>query len=245
MKAGSDDEFGVVAGAFNSVADQLVAALTESRTAAGRQARFVADVSHELRTPTAALLASATALEDPSTRDEAAVRIAPQLRRLSNLTENLLELSRLDAGRAPVIGDDVDLADLAREVAAESGDGVQSLGEPVEVRTDPVRVRSILTNLVSNAQRYGRPPVLVEVGATESGAEVSVTDDGDGVPVDVRDRVFERFVRGDASRHGEGSGLGLAIVAEVVADHDGTVNAGTSPTLGGARFTATFPDARR
>lgn len=214
MSTASDDELGVVATAFNAAADRLVDSLTEAEESAGRQRRLLSDAAHELRTPTAALLASATALEDPATRDAAAVQVAPQLRRLSALTEDLLELSRLDAGRAPVSTDDVDLRDLVAEVAVEAGPEVTVSGASVSVRTDPVRVRAIVTNLVGNALRHGRPPVSIGVLPVSTGAIVAVSDAGDGVPPGDREQVFERFYRADASRHGGGAGLGLAIARE-------------------------------
>ena len=213
MKPAGDDEFGVIAQSFNKVADRLTAAVAASERSAAQQARFVSDTAHELRTPTSALLASAVALEDPATRDEAATRVVPQLRRLSALTENLLELSRLDAGRAPVRAEDLDLTDLAAEAVADAP-GASLGGVPLGVRTDPVLVRSILGNLLDNAARYGRPPVEVRVFAHAGRAVVTVADAGDGVPEDLRDFVFDRFVRGDAARHGSGSGLGLAIARE-------------------------------
>ena len=208
-----DDEFGKMSLALNTVADSLSGALSEAELSAERQRRMVSDVAHELRTPTAALLASAVALEDPDTRTEASARVVPQLRRLSALTENLLELSRLDAGRAVVRVEDIDLADLAAEAVADAP-GASVEGGPLRVGTDPMLVRGILDNLLVNAGRYGRPPVVVRVSAQGSDAVVSVTDAGDGVPDDQRGLVFDRFVRGDASRHGTGSGLGLAIARE-------------------------------
>lgn len=212
--AGRSDEFGVIASSFNAVADQLSSALLASERSVGQQRRFVSDTAHELRTPTAALLASATALEDPATRDEAAVKVAPQLRRLANLTENLLTLSRLDAGRTAVIADEVDLADLAAEAAREAGRGCSSSGPPLLVRTDPMLVRGVLDNLIANGLRHGRPPVVVTVLSEPDAAVVTVSDAGDGVPETLRASLFDRFTRGDASRHGEGNGLGLAIARE-------------------------------
>lgn len=229
MHTGSDDELGAIATSFNAAADELVARLESAENSAGRQRRLLSDAAHELRTPTAALLASATALENPETRDEAAVKVAPQLRRLSALTEDLLELSRLDAGRVPVVAEDVDLSALTAEVADESGPDVSAAGSGVMAHTDPMRVRGIVINLVSNAQRHGRPPVSVTVGRDGDAAFVTVSDCGDGVPVEHREDVFWRFTQLDTSRSTKGAGLGLAIArdnarllgGELTIDEDG------------------------
>lgn len=112
------------------------------------------DVAHELRTPTAALLASAESLAHPETRDVASGLVIPQLRRLAGLTEDLLEISRLDAGRAAVVPSQVDLVDLVREVVDETGRPVDvALSAPAElpVELDPARTRVVVRNLVATA----------------------------------------------------------------------------------------------
>lgn len=203
--------------AVNTMADRLTAQISELEQANQAQREFVSDVAHELRTPTAALLASAEALEHAETRDEAAALVAPQLRRLATLTEDLLEISRMDAGRAVVVPSRVDLADLVAEVVTDCGstDGVRVAGVlPHEVVTDPARLRVILRNLVANGLQHGAAPVTVEGGTRSGVVAITVSDAGPGVPPELRERVFDRFVRGDASRHGPSTGLGLAIAAE-------------------------------
>ncbi len=203
--------------AVNTMADRLTGQISELEQANEAQQRFVSDVAHELRTPTAALLASAEALEHPETRDEAAVLIAPQLRRLAGLTEDLLEISRMDAGRAHVEPSRIDLMDLVNEVIDDCGrpTDVSLVGcFPLEVSTDPARLRVIVRNLVANALQHGVPPVTIRAESKETSVTVSVTDEGTGVPAALRERVFDRFVRGDEARHGSSSGLGLAIAAE-------------------------------
>jgi len=211
------DAIGRMSAAVNTMADRLTGQITELEQANEAQRRFVSDVAHELRTPTAALLASAEALDHPATRDAAAVLVAPQLRRLATLTEDLLEISRLDAGRAHVEPNRVDLMDLLSEVVADCGTpkDVGLVGcFPLEVSTDPARLRVIVRNLVANALQHGSPPVTITADASEERVTVSVTDKGRGVPAELRERVFDRFVRGDEARHGPSSGLGLAIAAE-------------------------------
>lgn len=212
-----EDELAVMSSAVNAMADRLTAQIAELERANETQRQFVSDVAHELRTPTTALLASAEALQNPASRNEAAALVAPQLRRLAGLTEDLLEISRMDAGHAQVVADRIDLADLIVEIVGESGaPGLISYLGPAElpVMTDPARLRVVLRNLVANALQHGAPPVTITVGMDAGKLAVTVHDSGDGVPEALRDRVFDRFVRGDASRHGSSSGLGLAIAAE-------------------------------
>jgi two-component system sensor histidine kinase MtrB len=211
------DEVSRMSVAVNTMADRLTGEISELEQANEAQQRFVSDVAHELRTPTAALLASAEALEHPETRDEAAVLLAPQLRRLAALTEDLLEISRMDAGRAHVEPSRIDLMDLVTEVIDDCGspESVQLVGSfPLEVSTDPARLRVIVRNLVANALQHGAPPVRITVDGSPESVTLAVSDAGNGVPAELRERVFDRFVRGDEARHGSSSGLGLAIAAE-------------------------------
>jgi signal transduction histidine kinase len=210
------DEVARMSTAVNTMADQLTGQIDELTQANEAQRRFVADVAHELRTPTSALLASAEALENPETRDEAAALVAPQLRRMAELTEDLLEISRMDAGQAAVVTDRIDLSDLLAEVVTDAGaDGISVIGPAdLVVSVDAARLRVIVRNLVANALQHGRPPVEVAVTPVDDGVRISVHDAGAGVPEELRERVFDRFVRGDEARHGTSSGLGLAIAAE-------------------------------
>lgn len=211
------DEVGRMSTAVNAMTDRLTGQISELEQANETQRRFVSDVAHEFRTPTAALLASAEALEHPETRDKAAVLVAPQLRRLARLTEDLLEISRMGAGRAVVLPSRIDLMDLLTEVIDDCGSraDVQLVGSfPLEVSTDPARLRVIVRNLVANALQHGAPPVTITVELGTGSVLLTVRGGGTGVPPELRGRVFDRFVRGDEARHGPSSGLGLAIAAE-------------------------------
>jgi two-component system sensor histidine kinase MtrB len=211
------DEVARMSTAVNTMADRLTEQISQLEQANETERRFVSDVAHELRTPTAALLASAEALEHPETRDEAAVLVVPQLRRLAKLTEDLLEVSRMDAGRAHVEPSRFDLMDLVSEVIDDCGSpaSVQLVGSfPLEMFTDPTRLRVIIRNLVANALQHGSAPVTIRADGSDGCVVVSVTDAGPGVPPALRERVFDRFVRGDEARHGPSSGLGLAIASE-------------------------------
>ncbi|MFJ7278537.1 ATP-binding protein [Kitasatospora sp. NPDC098663] len=242
------DELSDLSSSFNQMADRLAETIDQLTRHQARQRQFVADVSHELRTPTASLLAAATALERPATRDRAATLIAPQLRRLATLTEDLLEISRIDAGEATVALQPVDLADLVADVVAhsESPDSVTVRTEgDTSADIDPRRMHTVITNLVSNALRHGAAPVEVTVRGVERGVVVRVADSGPGVPAELHEQVFDRFVRADparASGHGgpgsAGNGLGLAIARENAQLHHATLTLANEP---GAVFTLTVP----
>ncbi|HQZ00416.1 MAG TPA: HAMP domain-containing sensor histidine kinase [Propionicimonas sp.] len=210
------DELARLSTAVNAMADRLTNQIVELEHASESQRRFVADVAHELRTPTAALLASAEALENPDTREAAAPLVAPQLRRLATLTEDLLEISRMDAGRAEVVISRVDVMDVIAQVITDTGtEAIAVVGpEHVELTVDAARLRVVVRNLVHNALKHGAPPVVVAVELLGTEATIGVRDSGPGVPAELRDRVFDRFVRGETSRHGSSAGLGLAIAAE-------------------------------
>ena len=214
-----NDEVAVLGRQFNQMADDVNQMIDA-------QGHFISDTAHELRTPTAALVATASALDNPVTRDEAAIMVAPQLRRLSSLTEDLLALARFDSSREQLRTQRVDLGGLSaasvRSVGQPGQVRVFSLGsQPIEVECDAVRVQTIVRNLVANGLKHGAPPVTVLVQAVGKGATITVVDEGPGVPLERAERLFDRFVRGDDARHGTGSGLGLAIARENARLHGG------------------------
>ncbi|MEV7180327.1 HAMP domain-containing sensor histidine kinase [Kitasatospora sp. NPDC093679] len=240
------DELADLSVSFNRMADRLAETINHLTRYEERQRRFVADVSHELRTPTASLLAAAAALENPSTRDDAAALITPQLRRLATLTEDLLEISRLDSSEAVVVLEPVDLAALVADVVAHSDapTACRVLADgDTTAKIDPRRIHGVIANLVSNALRHGAEPVEVSVRAAGPDVVVRVADAGPGVPEELLDRVFDRFVRGDPARgagrgSAPGNGLGLAIARENARLHRGTLTVAAGP---GAVFTLTVP----
>ncbi|WP_031105048.1 sensor histidine kinase [Streptomyces sp. NRRL S-146] len=215
------------------------ATLAALETSVERQRRFVADASHELRSPIASLRTQLeVAAAHPELLDlDGAVEDTVRLQRLA---ADLLLLARLDAGER--LGDArVDLAGLARE-AAEGRTGVTVDAEPVEVAGSRGQLGRVLANLLDNAQRHARSAVTVHVRREGDRAVVGVADDGDGVPEDDRERIFERFVRLDAARSRDdgGAGLGLAIARDVAVRHGGTLTAGRGPA-GGALFELRLP----
>jgi two-component system sensor histidine kinase MtrB len=220
----SADEFGDWAETFNRMAASLEETIGRLEEAQGHNRRFVADVSHELRTPLAALVAEASIVREDLDSMPAASRRAGELlvadvARLRTLVDDLMEISRFDAGAEQLATEPVDLVQLVTTVAtARLPDALRSLpSSPVVVESDPRRIERIVGNLLDNAREHasGAPvEVGVEPGPDGGSAVVSVADRGPGIPPDQLSHVFDRFYKADPSRHGGSSGLGLAIAAE-------------------------------
>ncbi|MER5711380.1 HAMP domain-containing sensor histidine kinase [Streptomyces sp. NPDC053253] len=253
------DELADLARTFNDTADALQASDAELRDQEAKARRFVADVSHELRTPLAAMTMVATVLEEdadqlPPDAARAARTVGAETARLARLVEDLMEISRFDAGAVRLNAAETDLAEAVRASLALRGwtDRVRTdLAEGVRARVDRRRVDVIVANLVGNALRHGAPPVTVTLGTTvaEDGEWVTleVADRGPGLPPGAGDRVFDRFYKADAARTrgaadaaGQGSGLGTAIALENARLHGGTIDAADGPE-GGAVFTLRLP----
>ncbi|MCF3120172.1 HAMP domain-containing histidine kinase [Streptomyces arenae] len=185
-----------------SAAMDVMAATLQQRLESER--RFTADVAHELRTPLMGLVTAAGLLPEG---DEAADLVRTEVRTLRGLTEDLLEISRLDAGAEQARLDEVPLGDVVADVVERGGgaDEVRVEGADV-VRTDPRRVERIVSNLVTNAHRHGAPPVRVTV----TGTRIVVRDHGPGFPADLLAHGPQRF-RTEAAERGRGHGLGLTI----------------------------------
>jgi signal transduction histidine kinase len=226
--------------------NRMLARLEDSRT---RQQQFVADASHELRSPLASIRQAAEVTRShPGAlpEGELAEAVLEESARMQRLVEQLLLLTRADGGVGTPVHHDVDLDDLALAEArrvARSGLAVETSGVGAgRVRGDATSLAQVVRNLVDNAARHADTAVAVTVRETGDAVELLVEDDGDGIPEEHRQRVFERFVRLDEARARDagGSGLGLAIVKEIVTAHGGTVSV-SSATLGGARFLVRFP----
>jgi len=248
-------EVGQLGAAFNRMLGHVEAALTRREASEVRLRQFAADASHELRTPLAAIRGYAEfARRDPGpvpdTVAHALGRVEAESARMSELVDELLLLAQLDAGR-PLASEPVDLTRLAIDVTSDARMAapghrwrLELPDEPVAVRGDEHRLHQVLANLLANAGGHTPAGTTVIVAlATPDAAtvQVSVTDDGPGIPPGLRETLFERFVRGDAarSRASGGTGLGLAIVAAVTAAHHGTVAMTSRP--GETRFTITLP----
>jgi signal transduction histidine kinase len=215
--------------------------------------RFVAVAAHELRTPATAILGSALTLharEHTLAEDDRAALLellVGQSQRLAALLEQLLDLSKLETHAVPIRRERRRVADLVAatlaELAPEHREDVRVDVEPaLEVEADATAVERILSNLLVNALRHGRPPVLVSArrDAADGRVRLVVEDAGEGVPADVRPRVFEQFTRSESAAGKPGSGLGLAIARSYARAHGGELelleNGGP-----GARFQLVLP----
>jgi two-component system sensor histidine kinase SenX3 len=240
----------------------LVEDRTEERRVDAVRRDFVANVSHELKTPVGAISLLAEALLDAADDPEAVRRFAGRMQteagRLSELVQDVIDLSRLqshDPLRTPALVrlDDVVTEALDRSrLAAEAKSIAIGVGgeKGLLVRGDAIQLVMALGNLIDNAVRHSPVDTRVSVGVrrvdagTSGLAEVSVADEGPGIPEDDRERIFERFYRVDSarSRHTGGTGLGLAIVKHVALGHGGEVTVWSAEGAG-STFTLRLPIA--
>jgi two-component system sensor histidine kinase MtrB len=243
----TDDEFGAWAEQFNRMAASLESSVADLQEGRDRERRFVADVSHELRTPLTALVAEASLLQQhlhamPPEAARLGELLSADTGRLRSLVEDLLEISRLDAGSDAGTPAEFDAAALAAAVAADRFPGaVLDAPGPLPVRSDRRRLERILGNLLDNAARHGAGAGVTVSLWREGGDLVAVVADrGPGVaPADL-ERVFDRFYKADASRASAGSGLGLAIARGHARALGGDLVARPRPG-GGLEFEARLP----
>ena len=231
---------------IRELADTVNDMLARLERSQQQQRQLVADASHELRSPVASTRAQLeVAQRNPEAADWEAMTttVLGEQEQLSSLIDDLLALSRLDEA-GPSRAKVVDLEDL---IGAESnrGHGVRvrtAINAPVQVSGDEGLLTRAVRNLVDNATRHAKAEVLIALRATAMSAIIDVDDDGPGVPVSQRERIFDRFARIDEARDRVrgGAGLGLAITREVARAHGGEVEVTDSP-MGGARFTVTLP----
>ncbi|BDH13754.1 sensor histidine kinase [Streptomyces hygroscopicus] len=246
------DELADLSQTFNDMAARLEESMAELRRLESNARRFAADVSHELRTPLAAMSAVTDVLDedadslDPDTAS--AVRlISQETGKLARMVEDLMEVSRFDAGAAALHLDEVDVAETIRKtLQARAWQKRVSTDLPANVRAglDPRRLDVVVANLVGNALHHGGEPVRVRLHAPEPGADrllIEISDSGPGIDPEVLPHVFDRFYKADSARaRSEGSGLGLAIAQENVRLHGGSMRAANAPG-GGAVFTVDLP----
>jgi signal transduction histidine kinase len=240
-------QLGQLARTFNEMQRRL-AELDSARK------QFIANASHELRTPIFSLGGFVELLEEedpsPEERAEFVHTMREQIVRLTKLTADLLDLSQLDAGAVAIKSRNVDLGSLAREVAREFGPRADRHGSRLELRTpeepviangDPDRVRQVIRILLDNALTHTPEgtKVTVTTYAVNRRAELTVSDEGPGIPRRVHSRIFERFYTADSAG---GSGLGLAIARELAQRMDGRVAIASSKRF--TAFTLDLPRSR-
>jgi signal transduction histidine kinase len=228
VRATSRDEVGELATAFNQMAADLAAADRQRR-------ELIANVSHELRTPITALRGLLENIVDGvSDAEPETMRTAlTQTERLGRLVTELLDLSRLDAGVVPMANAPIDVRSFLGDVVREATVNADGAGQDVRfvvsapalrIEGDRERLHQLFANLLDNAARHSPPGGTVTVRAErhDDHVLVAVADEGEGIPPADRDRVFERFTRGERATDG-GTGLGLAIARWVVQLHQGTI----------------------
>jgi two-component system OmpR family sensor kinase len=254
-------EVGRLTRSLNTMLSRIDRAFSDRFDTIEQMRRFIADASHELRTPLVSVRGYAElyrmgGLKTKKDVAQAMERIEKEATRMTNLVTDLLELARLDENR-PLAIDSVNMADLVRDAAMDSSaiapDRVTSwsLAEGVPpgdviVQADEDKLRQVLTNLLQNARRFSPAgsPIEIEVARSRrpDRVMVRVIDHGEGIPEQIRERIFQRFWRADTSRAREtgGSGLGLAIVQSIVARHSGDIEVTDTPG-GGATIAVSLP----
>ncbi len=252
-------EVGRVGAALNTLLDHVDTSLAARQRNEERMRRFVADASHELRTPLASIrgyselslraLGQGRSADTVENTAAALERIQAQSLRMTRLVEDLLLLARLDEGRELVHGT-VDLSQLAVEAVADAQPTAPAHTweldlpeEPVIVTGDAGRLHQVLANLLANARTHTPAGTTITLGvaAANGWAGLRVHDDGPGIDPQVREELFARFARGDASRARQtgGTGLGLAIAKAIVEGHGGTIDVRSEP--GDTTFTVRLP----
>jgi two-component system OmpR family sensor kinase len=248
-------EVGRVGSALNRMLDHVDLALETRQASENKVRRFVADASHELRTPLASIrgyseLTRRSGQDLPPDAIHAMGRIESESVRMTALVEDLLLLARLDEGRE-LEQEPVDLTRLLVDVVSDAHAAGRDHGwdldlpeEPVLALGDGPRLHQVFANLLANARVHTPAGTRVEATLSREGnrAVVAISDNGPGIPDNLRATLFERFARGDSSRFrgtGGSTGLGLAIVQAVVAAHRGEVTVESRP--GRTTFTVVLP----
>src|SRR3954470_21488646 len=244
-----EDEVAELARTLDGMLLALDAARSETEHALVRQKRFVADASHELRTPLTSVLANLELLaaELEGEQRETAESALRSSRRMRRLVADLLLLARADAGRESPHAE-VHLARVLVDAAGELGPVADA--HPLEVAADvearvlgaPDELHRLALNLLQNANTHTPRGTAVRASVTtgDGRAVLAVEDEGPGIPAEIRERIFDRFVRGGGDAGG-GTGLGLAIVRAVAERHGGTVSVGGGRDGRGARFAVSLP----
>jgi two-component system phosphate regulon sensor histidine kinase PhoR len=238
----------------------LLQDVTELQRAETIRREFVANVSHELRTPVAALKALVETLEDGAIDDRPAAldflhRMRIEVDGLAQLVEELLQLSRIEAGQLPLRLLPVDLSAVVLAAVERLRQQAERAHVELHVeateglppaRADPDRIHQIVLNLVHNALKFTPPGgrVAVQVCAVPEGLAVRVADTGIGIAAETQPRLFERFYKADSARSSGGTGLGLAIAKHLVQAHGGQIGVESPGEGRGATFTFTIPIAK-
>ncbi|MFZ0668542.1 MAG: HAMP domain-containing sensor histidine kinase [Acidimicrobiales bacterium] len=229
LETTGDADLAILANSFNRMADALQERIQH-------EARFTSDVAHELRSPLTTLAASLGVLdshrEELTPKGRRALELLDiEVGRFKRMVDDLLEISRIDAGSAELLLDEVEVGELVRHSAMSTGAG----GVPIDISpemmgvrllADKRRIERVVANLVDNAAQYAGGATRLAIEPAVGAVRIVVADHGPGIPASERQKVFERFYRGQAAgQRGttDGTGLGLALVAEHVRLHGGRV----------------------
>ncbi|NDD25518.1 MAG: sensor histidine kinase [Actinobacteria bacterium] len=252
-------EIAIINRSLNEMLDSVETSLAERNRTVNRMKEFVADASHELRTPLVTLRGYAElyrkgAFKTKAEVNNAMAKIEAEAMRMSSLVESLLALARLD-NQVALVKAKTDLNKLINSVVENIRAGYPDVSisfknlsgktkaEKIEWNVDEAGITQVVTNLVSNARIFaGEKPIEITAGIKNEELVIEVIDHGQGIPKQLRRKVFERFYRSDNSRNRDagGSGLGLAIAKEIVEAHGGKIVADETKG-GGATFRITLP----
>lgn len=250
-------EVGHLGTSLNVMLDRIDSSFKDRAQTVEKMRRFIGDAGHELRTPLVSVRGYAElyrlgALDSDEKVSQAIGRIEKEAIRMTSLVEDLLSLARLDE-RRPLEMKPLDLNSFARDAAMDASvqapdrliSAVESAETPMAYG-DEHKIRQIMTNLIGNALRHTEDgtPIEVVVSAEPGFARFEIRDHGEGIPPQIREKIFDRFWRADNSRNREtgGSGLGLAIVASIIDAHNGQVSVADTDG-GGATFRVDLPYA--
>jgi signal transduction histidine kinase len=252
------DALGRIANAFNGMAGALERSEERRREMESARRELFAAISHDLRTPLAAIRATVEALadgvvSDAETRERYLATAIAEADRLSLLVDDLFELATIDGGELRLHIELLQVEDVISEAVDAFRPQVEQKGislafertSTCPVRADPQRLGRVLANLLQNALRHTPPDgtIVLQTALLDGAVKVVVSDSGEGIAEGDRERVFQRFYRGEKSRSREfgGSGLGLAIARGIVQAHGGNIWVEGGP--GGATIAFTLPAA--
>ena len=248
--AKADEEVQKLTDSFNTMVNRLVERIE-------RDARFASNVSHELRSPLTTLTTTTSVLQQHRSElspagQESLDLLTADLSIFRSLVEDLLEMARSDAGATTHVIETVSAVELVRQSARSAASRIRVAVPPIEVASDvghPLvsvdrrRFERVMTNLITNAQRYASGVTAVRIALSDEHLVINVDDAGPGVAPDEHEAIFQRFFRGRAAHDrglARGTGLGLSLVREHVEAFGGTITTHSSPE-GGARFQIILP----
>jgi signal transduction histidine kinase len=252
----AEPELAGLARTLDDMAVRLQESVERERALEAHRLEMITAASHDLRTPLASLRAMIEAIEDGVVaegpeRDRYLAEMGKSVDSLADLTDDLFELIKLEAGAIEADNDSTRLVDataaglaLCEGAALEKGIRIRAALGDAEQATCSPRVARVIQNLVQNAIRHtpSDGSVAVQAERTADGIRLLVSDDGEGIPADALDKVFEPFWRGDSARTSKGSGLGLTLVKRIVEGLGGEIRVSSRPAEG-TTFAVLLPSA--